>query len=210
METSNKVIGEAIYRCEVENGIEDFDTNVRECRSYRRFDEGDPIERTLLVTLVNLARRAASAGNQQQLRFHVVSEAAERDAVFERLSFAAALKDWDGPVAGERPTGYVVILSSKPVAPIRSFDVGIAAQTIMLAATQAGYGGCMLRNFKPDLAKAIGLDDSKLEVELVLALGKPIEKVVLEPATTEHGLTYWRDADGTHHVPKLSLEDVLV
>ena len=33
---------------------------------------------------------------------------------------------------------------------------------------------------------------------------------MLEGPDTEHGLTYWREADGTHCVPKLNLEDLLV
>lgn len=203
-------VGEAIYRVEVENGLDDFDTVVRGCRSYRRFDEGDPIGRPLLLTLVNLARRTGCAGNQQHLRYHVVSEAEERDVVAERLGWAAMLKDWAGPSDHERPTGYVIICSEKPTSNIRSIDVGIAAQTMLLAATDAGYGGCMLKNYKADLGDALGIDSGRYTVQLVVAFGKPAEKVVLEKAGADGSLAYWRDEDDVHHVPKLSLEGVLI
>ncbi|MDQ9751096.1 nitroreductase family protein, partial [Acinetobacter baumannii] len=85
----------------------------------------------------------------------------------------------------------------EPVAPIRAVDTGIAAQTMLLAATQAGYGGCMIKSFGPGLAQALGLPEG-MAPQLVLALGKPGEKIVLDEADDEHGVAYWRDADGTH------------
>ena len=91
-------------------------------------------------------------------------------------------------------------------------DAGIAAQTIMLAARAAGLVGCMVASFDVELGPALGLAEKGLEPLVLCALGYPApdERVVLEPATTEHGITYWRDADGVHHVPKLAVEDLLV
>jgi nitroreductase len=216
-DASNDTIqGQELYRVQLAAGIEDLAATVRECRSYRRFDEAAPISRDLMLAFVDLARRCASAGNRQPLRYHVVSDSPELDMVFPRLRWAADLKDWDGPVAGERPTGYIVVAATEPMAPIARTDAGIAAQTIMLAATQAGFGGCMLASVEPDLLDVLGVrcvEDGRevgLQMLLVLALGKPAEKVVLEPVAREHGTTYWRDADGTHHVPKRSLAEVLV
>ena len=45
---------------------------------------------------------------------------------------------------------------------------------------------------------------------LVLALGKPIEQVVLEPIGTTGSTRYYRDAAGIHHVPKRALEEIIV
>ena len=80
---------------------------------------------------------------------------------------------------------------------------------MMLSARQAGYGACMLKSFRPELAEVLDLPEG-MAIQLVLAVGRPVEKVVLDPMDDEHGVAYWRDADGTHHVPKLSLEDVLL
>jgi hypothetical protein len=43
---------------------------------------------------------------------------------------------------------------------------------------------------------------------LVLALGKPDETVVVEDA--EDSLTYYRDENDVHHVPKLKTKDLLL
>ena len=49
-----------------------------------------------------------------------------------------------------------------------------------------------------------------LEILLVLALGRPKEKVVLEMDTSPDEVPYWRDADDVHHVPKRPLDELLV
>ena len=190
----------------------EFAENVHACRSYRRFDEGDPIPETLLVKLVDLARVVPSGANRLPLRYRVVSAAAEREAVFAQLKWAGALPDWEGPAKGERPTGYIVICDAGHGA-TTAVDEGIAAQTMLLAATEAGFGGCMLHAFnKAKVSEALNLAVAGVEPLMVLALGRPAEKVVLEPmsASPDGTTTYWRDEATTHHVPKLSLEDVLI
>lgn len=199
--------------------LSDFAQTVRRCQSYRRFDEGDPIPDGLLVELVNLARVTASGANRLPLRFRVVSAAAEREAVFAQLKWAGALPEWDGPEPGERPTGYVVICDASQGA-TTAVDEGIAAQTVLLAATQAGFGGCMLHAFNhAAVAEALGLDTAAAEKGLpqlkplmVVALGRPAETVRLEPlsASPDGSTNYWRDGERVHHVPKRSLTDALV
>lgn len=200
-------------------GLDDLGRLVRACRSYRRFDEGDPIPRALLEELVDLARSVASGANRMPLRYRVVSEAGERESVFAQLKWAGALKDWDGPAAGERPTGYIVVCDAGGGA-TTAVDEGIAAQTILLAATRAGFGGCMLHAFNHTaVAAALGLDAEARERDLaqlkplmVIALGRPAETVRLEPlsASPDGSTNYWRDAEGVHHVPKRPLEDALL
>ena len=121
-------IDELARLAEEDFDLGDFARTVRACRSYRRFDEGDPIPRTLLVELANLARLTASGANRMPLRFRLVSSANERDMVFSQLKWAGALKDWDGPEEGERPTGYIVVCDAGHGA-TTSVDEGITAQT---------------------------------------------------------------------------------
>ncbi len=45
---------------------------------------------------------------------------------------------------------------------------------------------------------------------LALALGTPGETVLLEDGRSPDGVPYWRDPQGTHHVPKRPLDEVLV
>ncbi len=200
-----------ISRVELDYGLDDLAATVRRNRSYRRFDEGDPIGWDLMVCLVDLARQTASAANLQPLRYRVVADATVRDEVFGCLGWAGYLADWDGPEVGERPTGYIVVCCAGKVAPLTWVDAGIAAQTVLLGAVEAGFGGCIVRNFSDRLPEVLGVDPAVDEPLLVIALGAPRETCVIEPlGEAPDGIRYWRDADGVHHVPKRPLEDVLI
>ena len=191
----------------------EFHELVEGARTYRRYD-GEAVGEGVLRELVDAARLAPSGNNAQVIRFRVVSadDAPEAEKVFSHLHWAGALKDWDGPEAGELPGGYVVLCLPQKLAtnPIRLIDVGIASQTIVLAAAARGLGACMHKSYDACLGDELGLSEAGYAVAMVIALGGRGEKVELEPVTTEHGLTYWREADGSHHVPKLSLDDLLV
>jgi len=60
------------------------------------------------------------------------------------------------------------------------------------------------------LLEELGLSPERFEVLLVVALGKPVENVVVDPANEMGDIKYWRDAEGTHHVPKRALDDLIV
>ncbi|MBI5380884.1 MAG: nitroreductase family protein [Opitutae bacterium] len=185
-----------------------FQALVRQARSCRRFVEADPIPADLVRSLVDLARIVPSAANQQPLRYCVVTAPVECERIFPRLRWAAALKDWEGPEVGERPTAYILIV--KPRGANVGYDVGIAAQTIQLAATATGYAACMLGAIDRN---ALHLDcglKAEQEVDLVLALGRPGETIVLEEMDPAASPAYWRTPDQVHHVPKRRLGDILL
>lgn len=196
---------------------DEFFELVKSSRTYRRYD-GKPVDEDLLRGLVDAARMAPTGNNMQMLRFHVVGEQspAASQLVFSHLHWAGALKDWDGPEVYQRPGGYVVICLPVSAAsnPIRLIDVGIAAQTVALAAAAQGLGCCMHKSYDAVLGDELGLGEKDLAVAMVISVGGRGEKVVLERAgvgaAEAHGLTYWRESDGSHHVPKLELEDLLV
>lgn len=191
----------------------EFHELVRGARTYRRYD-GEAVGEGVLRELVDAARLAPSGNNAQVIRFRVVSadDAREAEKVFSHLHWAGALKDWDGPEDGELPGGYVVLCLPQKLAtnPIRLIDVGIASQTIVLAAAARGLGACMHKSYDACLGEELGLSEAGYAVAMVIALGGRGEKVELEPATTDHGLTYWREADGSHHVPKLTVGDLVL
>ena len=129
---------------------------------------------------------------------------------FPLLGWAGYLKDWRGPAEGERPTGYIVILLDTAIADSPGCDHGIVSQTIMLGAVEKGLGGCIIGTVnRKKLAGLLDLPD-EYEVLLVLALGVPAEDVVVEALPSDGKIEYWRTSDGTHHVPKRGLEEVLV
>jgi nitroreductase len=179
-------------------------------RSYRRFYQDAAIDKQTLVELVDLARLSASAGNLQSLKYLLSSEPAKNEAIFKHLRWAIYLKDWPGPAEGERPAGYIVILGDTEISENFFCDHGIAAQSILLGATEKGLGGCMLASIDRDeLRKTLDIPQ-KFEILLVIALGKPKEKVVIEKLGKEGDIKYWRDNDGVHHVPKRPLDEVII
>ncbi|MFC1764680.1 nitroreductase family protein [Planctomycetota bacterium] len=178
-------------------------------RSYRRFHQESPIDESTLLELVDLARLSASGGNTQQLKY-VLSCDAERNAmIFPQLAWAASLPDWPGPPEGERPSGYIVIVLDTSISKGFGCDHGIAAQSILLGATERGLGGCMIGSIqRKALHKALALPE-RYEIVLVIALGKPKETVVIEEVT-DGSTKYWRDDKGRHHVPKRALKDIIL
>lgn len=179
-------------------------------RSIRRFREDVPVDLAVLRELVDLARLTPSAANRQPLRYLLSADPAFNQRIFPHLQWAGYLRDWPGPAAGERPVAYVVVLGDARIADPVRWDDAIAAQTMLLGAVERGIGGCIIASLdRTQLQASLGLDP-RLRILLVVALGVPAETVVLEDLPADGSIEYWRDDDGVHHVPKRSLDDVIV
>ena len=180
-------------------------------RSYRRFDSKVSVPEELLMELVELARFSPSGANRQPLKFYLSTQPEINRQIFPHLAWAAYLKDWPGPVEGERPTAYIVILGDKQVSSSFGCDHGIAAQSILLGAVEKKLGGCMIASIdRKGLQNTLRLPEN-LEILLVIALGRPVETVLLETVEKPEGdIKYWRDEQQRHHVPKRSLEELII
>jgi nitroreductase len=163
-----------------------------------------------LEELVGLTRYCASAANLQPLKY-ILSCGPEKNAlIFKHLAWAAYLQDWEGPQEGERPSAYIIVLSDTTITKSFGCDHGIAAQTILLGATEKGLGGCMVGSIKrKKLRQALSIP-GHLEILLVIALGKPKETVVIETVGPDGNIKYWRDREDVHHVPKRTLDELIV
>ncbi len=182
---------------------------IKSNRSFRRFDQEVKIDRDQLLNFIELARLSASATNKQPLKFLVVDNDSGCSRVFPSLGWAGYLTDWDGPAEGEQPSAYIIILGDRSIATNYWVDHGIAAQSILLGATEAGFGGCMIASIdREKLGEEISLPEN-LEILLVLALGKPGEKVVIDQVSNDD-IKYWRDKNGIHHVPKRDIKDLVL
>ena len=186
-----------------------FKTLVVKTRTIRRFDQAQRVKRADLLDLVNLARLSASGGNLQPLKFMLSCDPRRNARIFPCLAWAGYLKAWDGPVEGERPAAYIIILGDTTIRREFGCEHGIAAQSIMLGATANGLGGCILGSIQRERLRAGQAIPVKYEILLVLALGRPMEKVILE-AVQAGDIKYWRDAEGRHHVPKRSLREIVL
>jgi nitroreductase len=179
-------------------------------RTCRRFHQQFDIERRTLRELVDLGRLSASAANLQPLRYILSCEPEKNALIFTHLAWAGYLKDWPGPEQGERPSAYIIILGDTRITESFGCDHGIAAQSILLGATEKGLSGCIIGTVQRDRLRRTLDIPSFFEILLVLALGKPKEKVAVEAVESDGDIKYWRDDEGTHHVPKRSLDDIII
>jgi len=179
-------------------------------RSYRRYYQDVAVSLDTLKELVDLGRLSASAMNLQPLKYILSNDPARNAVIFANIGWAGYLKDWSGPPEGERPSAYIVMLGDTEISKNVVWDHGIAAQTILLGATERGLGGCMIATIrKTDLAQALNIS-SRYEILLVIAIGKPREQVVIDPLVQDGDVKYWRDSQAIHHVPKRALKDIII
>lgn len=183
---------------------------VLKARSYRRFHEDVLVKRQTLKMIVDFARLSASGGNLQPLKYVLSCEAETNAKIFSCLSWAGYLKDWAGPAEGERPPAYIVIVGDTEIAKSFGCDHGIAAQNITLAATEMDLGACMLGAVRRKALRNILNLPARYKILLVIAIGKPREKVTIDRVAADGSITYWRDINELHHVPKRSLNDVIL
>ncbi len=179
-------------------------------RSCRRFYEKETISLDTLKDCIDLARLTASSGNLQPLKYIVSVRKEINDIIFPHLAWAGYLTDWDGPQSGERPPSYIIVLADKNIHFPIDCDHGISAQTITLAATEKGLSTCILSAIdRRNLRQALNIDN-RYEILLVIAIGRCREKRILEEVKNDGSIEYWRDEQGQHHVPKRSLNEIIV
>lgn len=183
---------------------------VRKCRSYRRFFQDIAVSQDDLLAMVDNARLSASARNAQSLKYIVSTEADMNDKIFPCLAWAGYLKNWNGPDKGEQPSAYIIMLNDTDISTNYWCDHGIAAQSILLTAVEKGFGGCIIGSVKREMLRHILAIPEQYEIVQVIAVGKPKEEVRLDPLGSDGDIKYWRDAEQVHHVPKRSLEDIVL
>ena len=182
---------------------------VKRNRSYRRFFEEEKISLDLIREWIDLARLGASGRNGQTLKYQIVLSEDKCEEVFSNLAWAGYLSDWAGPVEGERPSAYVIMLNDEKLGKNYFSDDGIAVQNLLLGAVEEGFGGCILRAFKEKELREILQIPEDFKMIQVVALGKPKEEVIIEEMKNDD-IKYWRDENQVHHVPKRKLDDLIV
>ncbi len=190
-----------------------FKDLVRFSRSYRGYDESKRFTREELAEFADAARFAPSSVNMQPFCYYLAYTDEQLAKIQPLTGWARALPEKHLPYPGHRPTAFIVICQNTEwQADTGRFqrDVGIAAQTMLLAAAEQKLGGIMIGNFSPEkLSSALELP-ANLVPELIVAFGKPDETVVLTEAAPGESLKYYRDENDVHYVPKRRLEDVIL
>lgn len=177
-------------------------------RSYRRFYQDKIVTFEQLKEFINIGRFTASSANRQSVRYILSCDLQKNEDIFQCLRWAGYLENWDGPKEGEKPAAYIVMV--EPVGVSAPHDEGIIGQTILLAATEQGLGGCFLANIDRKMLQDVLHVKGKYDIRMVIALGYPKEEVVLEEISETDDIKYYRDTKKIHHVPKIRLEDLIL
>jgi len=187
-----------------------IDYIVQSCRTIRSFDESRPMNDEILAGFVNISRLTASAANRQPLKYRLIT--GDECKKIQPLTAWAAALSIKLPPEGKMPTGFILICHDTSVSGLSDsamIDVGIAAQTLVLAAAEQGIGSCMIASFKrAETAEVLGLSEN-LVPKLLIAFGYPAETAVL-CAPRDGDVTYFRDDAGVHFVPKRPLDEVII
>ncbi len=189
-----------------------LDSLVKMARSYRVFDESYILTKDFLIKLVERLRFISSARNAQPLKYIVSADINKNEEIFSTLKWAGYLKDWDGPKKGQRPSAYIVIVRDNAISKedFSLIDTGIAIQTIMLSLAENRLGGCTIAAIdKERLRKILDMDDNTKEIICVVAIGKPIENIIITDVK-DNDIKYFRDKDGNHYVPKRDINELLL
>lgn len=175
-------------------------------RSYRGYDSKFVVRDDQLRSIIETATLCPSARNQQVLRFRpVLSD--EADKVLQHIRLGGALPELHLPFPGTEPRAFVVICSTVEESKYVDIDLGIAAQSMLLRATELGLGGICIGAF--DHAEIRELLELPYEPLLVLAIGRPAEHIELKECHEGDSLTYYREGD-VHYVPKICLDDLII
>lgn len=187
-----------------------FKELVKSNRTCRRYDGTKSITRQDQLDLVDLVRYTPSGMNKQALRFAIVADEETNAKIFRTLFWAGYIKDWDGPIEGERPGGYILGFEDTNYGKPMPEDIGIAAQTIALGARAEGKAVCIIKSFKKnEIKEVLGIGDN-LNPILAIPIGYPLEEVVIDDIHAGDDIKYYRDQDQVHHVPKIVTEDLLI
>ena len=186
---------------------------VKQARSHRGFRQDRKVTRQELEHLVECARFTPAARNDQVLKYYLAEKPETVAAIQPLTKWAGALAELHLPRKGAEPVAYIVIcldgnLAENP-APYQR-DVGIVAQTMLLAAAEMGLNGCMIGSFAAgELREKLGLPEA-IKPQLLLALGEGTDCIVMTDVGEDGSTTYYRDAEDTHYVPKRTLEQLIL
>ncbi|MBO4340780.1 MAG: nitroreductase family protein [Bacteroidales bacterium] len=183
-----------------------LDTLLKRNRSYRGYDKSRKVTEEDLRKIVSVATLVGSGKNLQRLRYRLVT-GEEAAKVLPNIVLGAALPEEHLPKPGTEPEAFIVACCTGEENKVVDIDLGIAAQSMLLKATEMGLGGIFILNFKADaIREALNLPSKPIAV---IAIGKGAENIYLIPVHADASLDYYRK-DGVHFVPKLCLEDILI
>ena len=157
-----------------------------------------------IIEMVNAARLAPSSANLQPLEYIIITKNLE--GIFKSTNWAGYLKD-GAPKNGERPVAYILIITNMKINKESKYDVGLAAENIVLTALEKGIGSCIIGSLnREEIMGTLGIKEN-YNIELAVALGYPKQKSIV--SEFKDSVKYWLDKDDRLHVPKRKIKSVI-
>ena len=184
-------------------------------RSIRRF-KNKAVPDSALEKCIDAARLAPSGRNHQFLEFIVINSAEILPAMFDNIGGSAKLPpDQGGPRPDQAAKAYAIILINKAKEGgdaarrrITLYDVGMAAENIILEALEQGLGCCPILMFnEKDIKAFLHIPENDYDIALVIAMGYPDEAPVAEDVKDSTNI--YVDTKNVRHVPKRKLSEVM-
>ena len=144
-------------------------------RSIRQFTD-QPVERTIIQTLLEMAILAPSASNRQPWGCIILDDPV----------LVQKIRAFSPGIGGNPPCLIVFCLDSQRLPVMRNgtidrtcgiIDLAMAAENMMLAATSHGLGTCVIKSYHPQIVKKILELPEQICPEFIVTLGYPKWKV---------------------------------
>ena len=182
-------------------------------RSIRRFQD-KPVPYEVLEKCIDAARLAPSGRNMQVCEFLVIDNPQLLPKIFANIGGSVKLPpEKGGPRPENTPKAYTIVLINKEKEGdtsrrvVTQYDIGMAAENLILTAWEEGIGCCPVMFFQSDGIKSELNIPEKYEVGLVIVMGYPDE--IPEAKVATDSVDSYVDESLQRHVPKRKLEDVL-
>ncbi len=138
-------------------------------RSIRAYED-KPLTETEIKALIEAARWAPSGANLQPWKFIVVQDKNLRQEIGKQARFYFIKSHH----VSEAPA-IIVCLANLQKSSFALIDVALAAQNIMLKATELGLGSCFVGAFKEEKVKKILNIPPEYKIAGLITVGKPAE-----------------------------------
>lgn len=178
-------------------------------RTIRKFRQ-EPLDRNDIIKIIDCARLAPSGANLQPLKYAIADDKQTLEKIYPMTKWAGYIPSWQ-PSENERPAAYIAVLNDTSIKPTEKSecDGGAAVMSMILEAQELGIGSCWLGAIdRSGIKKLLGLED-KLDVMYLLALGYPAQEGEAFEMT-DGDVHYYFDSEGNAHVPKRTMDDIII
>lgn len=157
---------------------------IKTRRSVRRY-AGLPIQDEVLEDIIDCARLAPTARNEQPWAFVVITDPEVRERIAQE-----ALK---GRFIADAPACVAVFCRREAAAPLQ--DACAAAENIMLAARSYGLGSCWVNSYHKNhsgIVEALLGCPRDMELIILISLGYPVDEVMPKDKKSLHEVMFWQ------------------